>query len=197
VRGEAASDAGLFIGAGRRWRGREPRTRSSCLPVNGGSGSSAGGIRDEESTRHDGGAVGQDPTGSDAMESKPGQRQARGGRRLAAATHWWPAVAFLRGLARVERVTAHGDGMARRARRDSRYAAGREALRATVAFGLCCCVCRLLVSVHGVAKDLCCKLACILDGEVCLACELDCCCCIYVYLACTCLRTVYAVCVPS
>jgi hypothetical protein len=35
-----------------------------------------GAIRDGESTRRDGGAVGQDPTGSDAMESEPGQRQA-------------------------------------------------------------------------------------------------------------------------
>jgi hypothetical protein len=54
-------------------------TRSSCLPVNGGSGSSSGGISDGESMRRDGGAVGQDPTGTDAMESEPGQQQARGG----------------------------------------------------------------------------------------------------------------------
>jgi hypothetical protein len=37
-------------------------------------------------------------------------------------------------------------------------------------------VCRLLVSVHVLAKVLCCRLACILDGEVCLACELACYC---------------------
>jgi hypothetical protein len=74
--------------------------RSSCLPVNGGSGNSAGEIRDGESTRRDGGAVGQDPTGSDAMKSEPGQRQVRGGRRLATTTYWWPAMACLRGLAR-------------------------------------------------------------------------------------------------
>jgi hypothetical protein len=86
-------------------------TQSSCLPVNGGSGSSAGGIRDGESTRRDGGAVGQDPTGSDAMESEPGQRQARGGRRLAAVTYWWPALACLRGLARGSRDGA-GDEVA-------------------------------------------------------------------------------------
>jgi hypothetical protein len=49
-------------------------TRSSCLPVHGGSGSSASGISDGESTRRDGGVVGQDPTGTDAMESEPGQQ---------------------------------------------------------------------------------------------------------------------------
>jgi hypothetical protein len=48
-------------------------TRSSYFPVNGGSGSSASGILDGESTRRDGGTVGQDSTGSDAMESEPGQ----------------------------------------------------------------------------------------------------------------------------
>jgi hypothetical protein len=112
VRGEAASDAALFIGAGRRWRGREPRTRSSCLPVNGGSGSSAGGIRDKESTRRDNGAIGQDLTGSDAMESAPRQRHARGGRRLAAATHWWPAVACLRGLEHGTRDCAGDEAVA-------------------------------------------------------------------------------------
>jgi hypothetical protein len=136
VRGEVASDVGLFIGAGRRWRGREPRTRSLCLPVNGGSGSSAGGIRDGESTRRDDGAVGQDPAGSDGMDSEPGQRQARGGRRLAAATHWWPAMVCLRGLAcgtrdgvgdeaaawsctrgLARRAARWGDGMTRRVRR--------------------------------------------------------------------------------
>jgi hypothetical protein len=70
-----------------------------------------GAIRDGESTRRDGGAVGQDPTGSDAMESEPGQRQARGGRRLAAAMYWWPAMACLRGLARGTRDGA-GDEVA-------------------------------------------------------------------------------------
>jgi hypothetical protein len=47
-------------------------TRSSCLPVNVSSGSSACGIRDGEKTRRDGGVVGQDPTGSNALESEPG-----------------------------------------------------------------------------------------------------------------------------
>jgi hypothetical protein len=81
------------------------------LPVNGGSGSSAGGIRDGGSTRRDDGAVGQDQTGSDAMESEPGQRQVRGGRRLAAATHWWPVMACLRGLA-CETCDGAGDEVA-------------------------------------------------------------------------------------
>jgi hypothetical protein len=101
----AASDAGLFIGAGRRWRGREPRTWSSCLPVNGGSGSSAGGIRDEESTRRDDGAIGQDPMGSDAMESARGsdRREVAGGlRQRHTGGRRWRACAALS----VERVTA-------------------------------------------------------------------------------------------
>jgi hypothetical protein len=54
-------------------------TRSSCLPVNGGSGSSTDRIRDGEKTRRDGGAVRQDPTVKDAVESEQGQRHARMG----------------------------------------------------------------------------------------------------------------------
>jgi hypothetical protein len=42
-------------------------TRSSCLLVNGGSGSSACGIR--------GGAVGQDSTSRDAVERELGRRE--------------------------------------------------------------------------------------------------------------------------
>jgi hypothetical protein len=203
VRGEAVSDVGLFIGAGRRWLGREPRTRSSCLPVNGGSGSSADGIRDGESTRCDGGAVGQHPTGSDAMDSEPGQRQARGGQRLAAATHWWPAMACLRGLARgtrdgagdeatswsgtrglARRAARWGDGMAQRVGGSSLarccwHGVGRQSCASRMPSG-CCIACVPVAGVSawrgkGFVLQACMHTA-ILDGEVCLACELACCC---------------------
>jgi hypothetical protein len=45
-------------------------TRSSCLPVNGGSGNSAGGIRDGESTRRDATAALLDKTRRAAMQRR-------------------------------------------------------------------------------------------------------------------------------